>query len=232
MDVIRMNRQLFSAPSRFGWRVGITAVIVVSMSGMVWAQKMEPPATDGIEATANVELTNDQLAARFLDQATAGATPEDVASLSAALAARPNTAFAEWLNDQYAKPVQDSDLSLPIFRAMFDNQTPATSYHRHAGEAAEVRASLMISDHTNELRRAIAYALSQIFVVSDQDNPLEDKGDVRLVRPALQGCLHRFSHHPDRRDLSPGHERFSQRCGERQGRVFQQEFAAGRKLCA
>ena len=32
----------------------------------------------------------------------------------------------------------------------------------------------MISDKTNELRRQVAYALSQIFVISDQDNALGD----------------------------------------------------------
>ena len=141
------------------------------------AQKIQAPADAGVDVTPNVQLNNDQLAARFLDQATAGATPQEVASLSAALAAHPDTAFSDWLQNQYAKPVLDGDLSLPIFRAMFDNQTPTTSYHRHAAEAAEVRASLMISDQTNELRRQVAYALSQIFVASDQDNPLNDKGE-------------------------------------------------------
>ena len=148
-----MNRQLMIAALRLGRFSVMTLAVMVACGGSVWAQKMKPADTDGVEVAANIQLNNDQLAARFLDQATAGATPEGVTSLSKALASRPTTAFSEWLNDQYAKPVLDSDLSLPIFRAMFDNLTPATSYHRHPGEAAEVRASLMISDTNNELRR-------------------------------------------------------------------------------
>jgi len=172
-----MKRQMIKETFRFCGFSGIAMAMVVAFGSMAWAQKMKPETTDGLEIGPNVQLSNEQLASRFLDQATAGATPEDVASLSNALAARPATAFADWLNEQYAKPVQDSDLSLPIFRAMFDNQTPPTSYHRHAGEAAEVRASMMISDANNELRRQVAYALSQIFVASDQDNPLEQHGE-------------------------------------------------------
>ena len=60
---------------------------------------------------------------------------------------------------------------------MYDNLKPDSSYHRHANEAAEVRASLMISDDNNELRRMVAYALGQIFVISDQDNPLDQQGE-------------------------------------------------------
>jgi uncharacterized protein (DUF1800 family) len=157
--------------------LGIIATGLIFFSGAAQAQKMNISPSDGAEVQPNTQLNNDQLAARFLDQASAGATPQDVASLSAALAAHPDTAFSDWLNAQYAKPVQDSDLSLTIFRSMYDNQTAKASYHYHANEAAEVRASLMISDNNNELRRQVAYALSQIFVVSDQDNPLEQFGE-------------------------------------------------------
>lgn len=167
-----------STTLRQGWSLGFAVAIMVTFSIPVPAQKMPLEENNGgTEVTANTQLNNTQLAARFLDQATAGATPKEIASLAAALAQRPDTAFSEWLNDQFSKPVQDSDLSLTIFRGMYDDQTSKTSYHYHARDAAMLRASLMISDNTNELRRMVAYALSQIFVASDQDNPLEQNGE-------------------------------------------------------
>ena len=95
--------------------LGLAAAALIFFSGAAHAQKMLIPESNGSEVAANTELNNDQLAARFLDQATAGATPQGVASLSAALAAHPATAFSDWLNAQFSKPVQDSDLSLPFF---------------------------------------------------------------------------------------------------------------------
>jgi len=181
-------------------------VMLSGCGSLVWAQKMVPADDDGVEAAANIDLNNDQLAARFLDQATAGATPEEVALLSKALAARPTTAFAEWLNNQYAKPVNPEDLSLTILRGAFANDTVDSNFRQHSPEAAAIRAGLMISDTNNELRRQVAYALSQIFVVSDQDDEqleAESEGmcdwNDMLFRDAFSDfytILHDVTYHP------------------------------------
>jgi len=147
-------------------------VVLFSLDGLASAQKMDLPPSDGVTVLPNIELKNDQFAARFLDQATAGATPEDIASLTGALTAHPNTAFSDWLNGQYAKPALPGDLSLTIFYALHDGLTAKTSYTHNFADAQTLRGSLMISDKTNELRREVAFALSQIFVISDEDSPL------------------------------------------------------------
>ena len=150
--------------------LALSAFAGLFANSKVEAQKMEPAPSDGVEIVPNLKLNNDQLAARFLDQATAGATPQEIASLSAALTAHPDTAFSDWINDQYAKPVTDNDLSFKILQATYDNQTLDTSYRKHSPDAQAMRAGLMIGDNNTELRRMVAYALSQIFVISDQDN--------------------------------------------------------------
>lgn len=167
------------------------ASLALAFSTLAHAQKMELPASDGVTVTPNLTLNNDQLAARFLDQATAGATPEEVASLSASLTARPDTAFADWLNDQYAKPVLPEDLTLTMLNADIEAHkmpppapgaapAPMMANQKRGGDyamAQGLRGSLMISDKTNELRRMVAYALSQIFVIGDEgDSPLNFDG--------------------------------------------------------
>ena len=149
----------------------VLVLLLVLVFGSAFGQEMEP-TKDGVEVIPNVNLSNDQLAARFLNQATAGATPNEIASLSAALATHPKTAFSDWLNDQCAKPAQPQDFSLDIFRGLHDGKTAQTGYTHNYTDAQELRGSLMISDRSNELRRMAAYALSQIFVVSDVDSPL------------------------------------------------------------
>lgn len=165
-----MKEPFTDAPVRFGRTFIATIAAMICCGGLVRAQKMEPPASAGVAAVPNMRLNNTQLAARFLDQATAGATPGGIASLAAALSARPGTAFFDWLNQQYARPVLPGDLSLTVLRSAFANNSLETSYRTHAPDAAAIRASLMISDDNNVLRRQVAYALSQIFVISDQDD--------------------------------------------------------------
>jgi uncharacterized protein (DUF1800 family) len=187
MNFFRSNYRLHP-----GHLLAVFAGAALSFSGLAHAQKMDLPPSDGVEITPNLDLKNDQLAARFLDQATAGATPEEIASLSAALAAHPDTAFSDWINDQFSKPVKPDDLSFAIFNAA-DEAAKAQAANPSAGAptmagqnmagatkradyslAQGLRGSLMISDKTNELRRMVAYALSQIFVLGDEgDSPLD-----------------------------------------------------------
>ena len=70
------------------------AAVTVCLCSLMQAQKVDAQSNDNGDIVPNVQLNYDQLAVRFLDQATAGATPADIASLSAALTAHPDTAYS------------------------------------------------------------------------------------------------------------------------------------------
>lgn len=112
-----------------------------------------PPAWTDDHATSNG-------AARFLSQATFGANPADIAALKAM------ASYEAWINDQFTKP---QTLHLPEVLA------------REVGDVFgpfDVRVSFntwwksTISGQ-DQLRQKVAFALSQIHVVSGQ-GPLED----------------------------------------------------------
>lgn len=148
-----------------GWTLPGDTVQAAAPTEVIPSKFLSP----NLVAVPNLNLTNEQLASRFLNQATCGATPEDIASLAAALATNPRGAYADWLKDQFAREPSDDDLSLNIFRTYFPPNYPVYGYRQHTHDAAAVRASLMISDNKNELRRKVSYVLSEIFVVSDED---------------------------------------------------------------
>lgn len=108
-------------------------------------------------------------AARFLNQATCGATKEEIDALAAELQAGPETALAEWIDREAAKPITGEDLALASFRRLFPPDYPNYGYRQKVWEAAAMRAGMMI-DSPLQLRTRMAYALGQIFVVSIQGN--------------------------------------------------------------
>lgn len=141
-------------------------------------------------------------ASRFLAQATFGGTqgtgtPSSILDLADSITNTPTTAFTDWLNYQYSLPFDQatdpeylSDLSLKRFRNFVQNQGggpivadvgggvmrafpqyPGQSYHVYFAEAGAIRAGLMI-DGRHDLRRKVAWALSQFFVVGDVGNSL------------------------------------------------------------
>lgn len=167
-----LNRQRCSPLLRFGRLASLAIAALISSGGPAEAQTIEPLKEAGVAVTPNVRLNNQQLASRFLGQATSGATQAEIDSLSAALSKENDAAFADWLRAQYAKPISPADFSLTILRTTYDNKTVATGFGTHAPDAGAIRAGLMISDDANVLRRRVAYALSEIFVVSDQGNML------------------------------------------------------------
>jgi len=167
---------LKKGPLCSGRFLAVTLAAMIVCSGLAQAQRIELPASDGIQVTPNTNLNAAQLAARFLDQATAGATPEEVTSLASALAAHPDTAFSDWINDQFARPLQPGDLAFNLFHASYDAEVAKVAKPDPAnppnplkgyGVPQALRGSLMIGDRTHELRRMVAYSLSQIFVVGD-----------------------------------------------------------------
>ena len=107
------------------------------------------------EASAVTSVTNldaaDVAASRFLAQATFGATPDTIDEL------RSNASLSEWIDEQMALPVS---LTEPYTRA---NSNGSSTIERH-----EIWWDNVLNQ-PDQLRQRVAFALSQLFVVSDQD---------------------------------------------------------------
>jgi uncharacterized protein (DUF1800 family) len=150
----------------------VSAIGLAVLTPLASANPAGTGLPNAVEAVPHLQLNNQDLAARFLAQATFGGTPEEIDALARRLQASPKTAFADWIDDQMKRPVTPTDLSLNVFRTAFPPDYPRSGYRHHTNDAAAVRASLMISDDQLELRRKVAYVLSQIFVVSDHNTNL------------------------------------------------------------
>lgn len=110
-------------------------------------------STGGTPSTTSVSNLNadDVEASRFLAQATFGATPRTIAELNNA------GSFADWIDNQMALPVS---LTEPYTRA---NSNNSSTVERH-----EIWWNNTL-DQPDQLRQRVAFALSQLFVTSDQD---------------------------------------------------------------
>ncbi len=113
----------------------------------------------------NTTLTADQLASRFLAQATFGPSAASIAELRAL-----NNDFNLWITQQAALPVTLSVSYLDAGRAAGLFTTSDTNYNRRARNQAMLSAP-------DQLRQRMAYALSQIMVISDQDTNVANGQD-------------------------------------------------------
>lgn len=118
------------------------------------------------------EAASDAAAARFLAQATFGPTLEDIARVR-------RIGYRTWLEEQFAMPA-----SYEI--DYLDELGPGTVYQ--LGQAARMEAWFMHAlggqnpfnatlVHRDQLRQRVAFALSQIFVVSDENSALSGQPD-------------------------------------------------------
>lgn len=101
-------------------------------------------------------------AARFLNQATFGATPDLIASVQA-------QGFAQWINDQMALP---ATLHLPVLdktRELTDTGFTGVDNARERGFTWWTVAI----ESEDQLRQRVAFALSQIVVISDSSPALQ-----------------------------------------------------------
>jgi uncharacterized protein (DUF1800 family) len=105
----------------------------------------------------NTALTADEAASRFLAQATFGPSPDSIAELRAL-----NNNFTTWINQQAALPVT---LSVPLITAAVSSGG-VTTVDRGVNRRARNQVMLTAPD---QLRQRMAYALSQIMVISDND---------------------------------------------------------------
>lgn len=106
----------------------------------------------------NTNLTMDQQASRFLAQATFGPTPESIAELRAL-----GYDYNRWIELESAKPVSSAVALLQAAK----NAGQITTYDRATNRRARTQVMLAGSD---QLRQRVAYALSQIMVISDFDS--------------------------------------------------------------
>jgi len=113
------------------------------------ADCFDPLATPVYPTTANVPtVTSQALAVRFLNMATFGAMPRDVNHLS-------KMSFADWINEQFKL---DASCHLAVLNQTQNNnqrENRMEVWFRHAVTAPD------------QLRQRVAFALSEIFVVSD-----------------------------------------------------------------
>ena len=134
----------------------------------------DPMFHDGMEGIDAGPFT-DADAARFLAQATFGPTNADIAHLRA-------VGYEAWLAEQFAAP-QTSELSYMDW--------VGNTLGENVGDANLLEAWFLgalgghdpqfpndaAHDHTDQLRQRVAFALSEIFVVSDQNTLLDQHPD-------------------------------------------------------
>jgi uncharacterized protein (DUF1800 family) len=115
--------------------------------------------------TPNSNLSPDALASRFLAQATFGPSPEGLAELRAM-----NNDFNGWIDREAAKPVT---YSVPLLQAAV-SAGQITTADRATNRRARTQVMLTAPD---QLRQRVAYALSQIVVISDADSNVQNGRD-------------------------------------------------------
>jgi uncharacterized protein (DUF1800 family) len=123
-----------------------------------------PPPPDW---TAESGAGNDDFnaASRFLQQATYGADGDDIAALMAM------PSFEAWIDAEFAKPATPHLPYVEQFRNVTNPNNP--TYPGNLTYSAWWKNSVRAND---QLRQRIAFALSQIMVVSE-DGPLDDRAN-------------------------------------------------------
>src|SRR5690606_29619553 len=143
-----------------------SATVVAATAGVLPMPPMSGPSP------AVRAVTSDAAAARFLAQATFGPTLEDIQRVR-------NAGYRTWLDEQFALPA-----SYEI--DYLDELGPDTVYQ--LGQAARMEAWFMHAlggqnpfnatlVYRDQLRQRVAFALSQIFVVSDENSALSGQPD-------------------------------------------------------
>ncbi|MFZ5497255.1 MAG: DUF1800 domain-containing protein [Verrucomicrobiota bacterium] len=110
-------------------------------------------------------LTPDHLASRFLAQATFGPTPDAIAELRAL-----GYDYNAWITREAAKPATSAVTLLESARAAGQITTSDSGTNRRA------RNQVMLAG-ADQLRQRVAYALSQIMVISDVDSNVTNGQD-------------------------------------------------------
>jgi uncharacterized protein (DUF1800 family) len=115
---------------------------------------------DGFDVDARAE------AARFLDQASFGGTPADIQRVV-------QIGYAGWLDEQFAAPVSLQKPYLDWLRANSQGVYQAQRQEAWFIHAAQLNdPSNPLLTHNDQLRQRVAFALSELLVVSDKNAAL------------------------------------------------------------
>lgn len=107
----------------------------------------------GLTVSASMVPSNDAEGYRFLTQATFGPTASDLARVK-------RIGYDNWIDEQFKLPIQSSHLSIVEFSASTLGQSQAYAHNvTHSWWTHAVR-------EPGQLRQRVAFALSEIFVVS------------------------------------------------------------------
>jgi len=127
-----------------------------------------PPTTQLTEAEIDLDIV------RFLNQATFGATPEDYAALRNQIDADGGnrmSVYSEWIESQFQLPSTQYlpllDEQLAIFLDATGNDEPGHNIRKDAFWTVAAFAK-------DQLRQRVAFALSQILVVSEQNSDVRN----------------------------------------------------------
>jgi uncharacterized protein (DUF1800 family) len=119
----------------------------------------------GQTVVPETNITADENASRFLAQATFGPTTETIAELR-----NLGYNYSAWIDREVAKPVT---LAAPLVTAARDSGQVTTITNAHNRRA---RNQVMIAG-SDQLRQRVAYALSQIFVISDNISAISNANE-------------------------------------------------------
>ena len=116
--------------------------------------------TDGFEPAS---ARDDAQAARFLNRATFGATPADIAALRA-------SSYSAWIDQQISQPATLQRLALQTLTGTFvSTQAAQVSISQNDRMRHWYRTAVVGAD---QLRQRLVWAISQIIVISDQGDAL------------------------------------------------------------
>ena len=132
----------------------------------LWLSTVHAQSGDG-SFQNGFEESADAVAARFLDQATFGARSDDITRVK-------QLGIPAWLDEQFAAPVS---LQKPYLDWVSNvqmqgvyQQARQEAWFIHAAQLADPSAPLLT--HNDQLRQRIAFALSELLVVSDKNAEL------------------------------------------------------------
>lgn len=167
------------APTTFNSGTQLTANVTLTDPGNLDLQVLNPapgPATSAdliatVNGTPPVPVVAPPDAARFLEQATFGATDADIHHLSL-------IGYQPWLNEQFA--MQPSPSEPAVEQAVIINNPPCASgdvkcnaalFEQNNADDNLVQAAFWQQSLTapDQLRQRVRYALSQLFVISSNN---------------------------------------------------------------
>lgn len=134
-----------------------TAALIASLAAPVQATVHDHLFVTGFDIPADAPATQED-AIRFLTQATFGPTASDVQRVMA-------LGVGEWIDEQLAMPATIG------YDTVLDVVNAKTAAGQHLGQSQRINRWLWQATYApDQLRQRMAFALSQIFVVSDQNS--------------------------------------------------------------